>query len=250
MQIHVLESKQELGKIAAKIAAESITAAIRDKGKSAIILATGASQFDTLSALVETKGIDWSKVEVFHLDEYVGLSEEHPASFRRYLKERYVNLVPNLGKFHPVNGDAASPEMECERLGKLIRDTEIDVACIGIGENGHIAFNDPPADFDTNEPYILVELDEACRQQQFGEGWFPNFEAVPKTAISMSVKQIMRSKKIVCSVPDARKSIAVKNTLLGPISNNVPASILREHGNCDLFLDTESAVDFRAGSVK
>ena len=237
MEIIISETKLELGKKAAQKGAELIRKAISDKGKANIIVATGASQFEMLSELVK-ENIEWSLVTGFHLDEYIGIDENHPASFRKYLKERFVSLV-SLKEFNYVNGNGA--EKECKRLGEIIVKHPIDVAFVGIGENGHLAFNDPPADFKTEEPYIVVNLDDDCRRQQLGEGWFPTFDDVPKQAISMSIKQIMKSENIICSVPDERKSVAVKNTLKGEVSPLIPASILQKHTSTWLFLDKESA---------
>ena len=240
MDIRIYKTKDEMGAAAAKTAATLIKTALDQRGEANIILATGASQFDMLSNLIKAD-IDWTKVTVFHLDEYIGMLITHPASFRKYMKERFVEKVKGLKIFNYVNGDAADPYAECKRLGALISKHPIDVACIGIGENSHIAFNDPPADFDTEEPYLVVNLDEACRKQQLGEGWFPDLNAVPKQAMSMSVKQIMKSKSIVCTVPDQRKSQAVKSSAEGPITNNVPGSILQKHAHCTLFLDDPAA---------
>lgn len=236
MDIIIAESKQELGKKAAHTGAEIIRKAIAERGKANIIVATGASQFEMLAELVKEK-IDWSVVTGFHLDEYIGIDDTHPASFRKYLKERFVSLVP-LNEFHYVNGNDA--EKECKRLSEIIRLHSIDVAFVGIGENGHLAFNDPPAYFETEEPYIVVNLDDDCRRQQLGEGWFPTFDDVPKQAISMSIKQIMKSKHIICCVPDERKSLAVKNTVKSEVSPLVPASILQNHPDTILFLDKNS----------
>ena len=169
------------------------------------MLATGASQFEMLASLVEQPGIDWPRVTAFHLDEYIGLPETHPASFRKYLRERFVSRVP-VGQFHYVRGDAPDPLDECRRLGELIGAAPVDVACIGIGENGHLAFNDPPADFAIDDPFLVVDLDAACRLQQVGEGWFASLEDVPTQAISMSIRQILRARRIVCCVPDQRKA--------------------------------------------
>lgn len=241
MNITRLSDKEILGKAAAEIAATAICEAIQVQGEAAIILATGASQFEMLAALVSHEEINWSRVEVFHLDEYIGLSVEHPASFRKYLRERFVSQVPNLKAFHEICGDAPDPVAECKRVGDIIRNREIVVACVGIGENGHLAFNDPPADFQTDQPYLIVQLDEKCRRQQLGEGWFPSFEAVPEQAISMSCRQILRAKKIVCTVPDLRKAEAVRNTVYGDISPDVPASILQKHPDCTLLLDYYSS---------
>lgn len=240
MDIRVLKDANALGEASAKAAAASIISILAAKGSADIILATGASQFATLDFLVGNAGIDWSKVTMFHLDEYVGLPETHPASFRKYLRDRFISRVPSLKSYHLIDAET-HPEQECERISKIITEHPIDLALIGIGENGHIAFNDPPADFDTETPYIIVNLDEACRQQQLGEGWFPSLEDVPTRAISMSVLQILKSKEIICSVPDARKAIAVKNTIIQEISNLYPATILKTHPHCTLYLDALSA---------
>lgn len=237
MEIIISETKQELGKKAAQLGAAFIRKAIAERGEANIIVATGASQFELLEALVN-EDIDWAKVTGFHLDEYIGIGENHPASFRKYLKERFVSKVP-LKAFHYVDGNGA--ESECKRLGEIIAQHPIDVAFVGIGENGHLAFNDPPADFDTEEPYIVVNLDEDCRRQQLGEGWFPSLSDVPKQAISMSIRQIMKSKHIICSVPDQRKAAAVKNSVRGKVSPMVPASIMQNHPSVLLLLDSASA---------
>lgn len=238
MHIHIANNKILLGEEAASIGAHFIRQAIQKKGKAVIILATGASQFEMLSALVKEE-LDWSVVSCFHLDEYIGMSETHPASFRKYLKERFADKVP-VQAFHFINGEA-DPGEECLRLNQLIGSQSIDVAFIGIGENGHLAFNDPPADFETEKPFIVVELDEACRKQQLGEGWFPDLEAVPTRAISMSIHQILKSKTIICTVPDQRKAQAVTNAVRGEISPDIPASALQRHRNTFLFLDRESS---------
>lgn len=240
MQLHVYEDKTALGRAAAEHAARHINDAITARGQAAIILATGVSQFEMLDSLVE-QPVDWSKVTVFHLDEYIGLPRTHPASFRGYLDERFRRRVEGLRAFHFVNGDAQDPAAECARLNDLITGTRIDVACVGIGENAHLAFNDPPADFDTTEPFILVNLDENCRRQQYGEGWFATLDDVPTQAISMSIHRIVLSRAIVCTVPDQRKAEAVKQTLEHEVSNHVPASILRTHPDCHLFVDTPAA---------
>lgn len=238
MEIIILKNKKELGIIAARQGADLIRNAIRERGKASIIVATGASQFQMLGALVKEE-IEWSKVTAFHLDEYIGLPEKHPASFRKYLKERFVDVV-SPGKFIYINGEG-DPVKECNRVGQLISKHSIDVAFVGIGENGHIAFNDPPADFETEEPYITVNLDSDCRKQQMGEGWFKELKDVPGKAISMSVKQIMKSKAIICSVPDLRKAVAVKRVVEGPVSTDNPASILSRHKTSWVYLDADSA---------
>ncbi len=241
MDIRLFTTKTELGKAAAATGADAIRAAIDTRGHANIVIATGASQFEILEALVADRSIDWSKVTGFHLDEYIGMPDTHPASFRRYLRERFTSKLPTLGAFHFIDGDAADLDAELKRVSDAIKAHPIDVTFAGIGENGHLAFNDPPADFDTEEPYIVVSLDEKCRRQQFGEGWFPTFEDVPQTAISMSVRQIMKSKLLVLSVPDARKAEAVREALEGPVTNACPASIVQQHPACRIFLDTDSA---------
>jgi glucosamine-6-phosphate deaminase len=240
MNVVITTNANDLGRRAAQHGADLIRNAVAQRGQANIILATGASQFNVLKALSAASDVDWSKVTGFHLDEYIGLPASHPASFRRYLKERFVDRVP-LAEFHYVNGDAPDPEAECQRLGAMIGPRTIDVAFIGIGENGHLAFNDPPADFDTQAPYLVVELDEGCRRQQLGEGWFATLEAVPRQAISMSIRQIMRSRAIVCSVPDQRKAKAVASALEGPVTPACPASILQKHQNSSIFLDPPAA---------
>ncbi len=238
METIISETKQELGLKAAQTGGSLIRKAILERGEANIIVATGASQFEMLSELVK-EDINWSAVTAFHLDEYIGISDKHPASFRKYLKERFADIVLPR-EFNYVNGET-DPFEECQRLGDLIRKKQIDVAFIGIGENGHLAFNDPPADFETEEPYIVVNLDDTCRLQQLGEGWFPTFHDVPQKAISMSIKQIMKSNAIICSVPDERKAKAVHDTINSEISPACPASIMRNHPDTFLFLDLQSS---------
>jgi len=242
MKIDISENKDELGKKSGTAAAEKIRESIRERGTANIILATGASQFETLETLLAADGIDWTKVVFFHLDEYLNLPETHPASFRKFLRERFIDRLPVEPKaVYLVNGNAENPVEECNRLNRMISNHPIDVALVGIGENGHLAFNDPPADFETEDPYIIVDLDEVCRNQQLGEGWFPALEDVPRRAISMSVKQILKSDTIICSVPDKRKAVAVKNCLGGEVSNMYPSSILQQHDGCTVYLDKDSA---------
>ena len=193
-----------------------------------------------LAALTADKTIDWDNTTMFHLDEYIGIPETHPASFRKYLRERLVDIV-QPGTVHFLDGEADEPQAECDRLNRIISQHQIDVAFVGIGENGHLAFNDPPADFETEDPYILVELDEACRLQQVGEGWFTGLDEVPSQAISMSIRQIMKAQTIICTVPDERKAEAVRNCLHGEITPMHPASILQTHPDCTVFLDAGSA---------
>jgi glucosamine-6-phosphate deaminase len=235
------ETKEEMGAAAARQAGQLMRQAIAGRGQANIILATGASQFEMLASLVTLPDVDWSRVVMFHLDEYIGMPPTHPASFRRYLQERFVDTLPALKAVHFVEGDERPPEEECARIGGIIAAHPIDVALVGIGENGHLAFNDPPADFDTEQPYIIVDLDEACRRQQLGEGWFASLEDVPTQAISMSIRQIMKSRNIVCTVADQRKAAAVQGALEGEISNACPASILRTHPSCWIFLDAPAA---------
>ncbi len=240
MEKRIYSEKRELGEAAAEYGAQVIKRAIEKRGEAYIIVATGASQFEMLESLVQ-KDVDWSRVTAFHLDEYIGITMDHPASFRKYLKERFVDRVKNLGEFHYIEADRRAPKEECGRIASLIRDKTVDVAFIGIGENAHLAFNDPPADFETEEPFIVVELDEACRRQQLGEGWFDSFEEIPSKAISMSVRQILKSVNLVVSIPDARKAEAVKCAVEGEVTPMCPASILQRHENCVLFLDRESS---------
>ncbi|MBR1965093.1 MAG: glucosamine-6-phosphate deaminase [Lentisphaeria bacterium] len=244
MNLVICKDKLTCGAEAAKFGAEKIRQAIAAQGECRIILATGASQFEMLSALLNEEGIDWSKVTMFHLDEYVGLPVTHPASFRKYLTERFVEKLPvKMKEVNLVEGDAADLKASISALGKKIAEKPIDVCFIGIGENGHIAFNDPPADFDTEEPYLIVNLDDVCRNQQLGEGWFPNFEAVPKQAVSMSVRQIMKSRCIVNTVPDARKAHAIKITFEEELSPMHPASVIRLHPDCRTFCDIPAAAE-------
>lgn len=240
IEMHVAADKDVLGRQAAALGAQAIREAIARDGAASIIVATGASQFEMLAHLVAAEGIDWSKVTAFHLDEYVGLPESHPASFRRYLRERFLAPLKNTPTFVPVDGegDAAAA---VKQLNRQIAGRRICVCFAGIGENCHLAFNDPPADFETEEPYLVVTLDDACRQQQFGEGWFPSFDAVPQQAISMSIRQILKSELIVLSVSDSRKAQAAKAALEGPVSNLSPASILQTHPRTVLFIDPAAA---------
>lgn len=240
MLVKVFETKQEAAQAAAEKAAGILVNAVEKHGRAVFVAATGVSQFEFLEALTKIKSIPWNKTVMFHLDEYVGLPETHPASFRKYLKERLVEKV-RPGEVHFINGDAPDPVEECRRLNELIRDVDVHVAFVGIGENCHLAFNDPPANVDVEDPYIIVELADSCRQQQVGEGWFEKIEDVPRKAITMSVKQILKSKQIIAVVPEKRKAPAVKQTLEGPISPHCPASYLRTHPSVYLFLDREAA---------
>lgn len=239
MQIRVLDDPAALAAAAARDAAGRIRRAIRERGRARIVAATGASQIAFLAALVREPGVEWDKVEMFHLDEYIGLPVDHPASFRKYLLERLVGPA-GITRYHLLDGER-DPASVCREVGVLIRAAPIDVALVGIGENGHLAFNDPPADFETTEPYLVVRLDERCRRQQVGEGWFAGLADVPETAISMSVRQILDATSIVCVVPDQRKAEAVRASLEGPVDPMTPASILQRHHDITFFLDRESA---------
>jgi glucosamine-6-phosphate deaminase len=240
VDVRVFPTKPEMAAAAAQQAAAILREAIARQGRARVIAATGASQFEFLDALVRAAGIDWSRTVFFHLDEYVGMPATHPASFRRYLRERLADRV-HPGAFHFIEGDAPDPQAECRRVGALLKEQPIDVAFVGIGENGHLAFNDPPADFETDEPYLVVQLDEACRRQQMGEGWFEKLEDVPRRAISISIRQLLKSREILCIVPDARKAVAVRDCLEGEVSPMHPASILQRHPRTTVFLDADSA---------
>jgi len=237
--IKVFEEKKDLGRAAAEQAAASIRNAIRESGRARIIAATGASQFDFLEVLTKAEDIDWLRVEMFHLDEYIGLPMSHPASFRRYLRERLIQKT-GIANYHLLDGET-DPSAAIRSANEAIAAAPIDIAFVGIGENGHLAFNDPPADFETEEPYLIVNLDPACRLQQVGEGWFANISETPKQAISMSIRQILKAKEILAVVPDSRKAKAVKACLEGEISPMAPASILRRHENTTVYLDKNSA---------
>jgi glucosamine-6-phosphate deaminase len=239
MQVRTYADRLAMGRAAALAASTSLRACIQASGNARIIAATGASQFDFLAALTDAPDIDWSRVEMFHLDEYVGLPIDHPASFRRYLLDRLINKV-SVGRYHLLNGEQ-DPEHVAGAVGRVLAERPADLAFVGIGENAHLAFNDPPADFDTERPYVIATLDEACRRQQVGEGWFKSIEEVPAQAITMSIRQILKSSEIIAVVPDARKAEAVKACVEGPLSPLSPASILQTHPNTTLFLDSESA---------
>ena len=235
MEIRICKDRYELGKSAAEFTANEINKAIKEKGVARIALSTGASQFDTLANLINMN-VDWSKVIMFHLDEYVNLPETHVASFRKYLKEKFTTKV-NLKEVHFVDGTEENRKALCAKISEA----PIDVGLIGIGENGHIAFNDPPADFETEEPYIVVNLNDTCKKQQVGEGWFKTVDDVPKQAVSMSVKQIMKCKTIISCVPYAVKADAVYKTVSEKVSNIVPATIMKTHKNFILYIDLDSA---------
>jgi glucosamine-6-phosphate deaminase len=240
MQLKLFQDKISLGQAAAEQSATAIRHAIAERGAARIVAATGASQFEFLDALTKAPGIDWTRVEAFHLDEYIGLPVTHPASFRKFLMERLVRTT-GIVNFHGIEGDAAASAVSIREVAQELASAPIDIVFLGIGENGHIAFNDPPADFTTEEPYIIVNLDAACRQQQVGEAWFADISQVPTSAISMSPRQILKARELVVVVPDKRKASAVKACLEGEISPMAPASILRRHPKATIYLDTDSA---------
>jgi glucosamine-6-phosphate deaminase len=246
VKIQTLSNAKTCGTAAANRAAGIIGEAIANQGSCRLVLATGASQFDLLAELL-TRPLPWHLITAFHLDEYLGLSPDHPGSFCHYLQQRVTSLV-TFRDFHWIDGLTKNPQAECERLSQLVQAQPIDLALIGIGENGHLAFNDPPADFETTCPFHVVQLDEACRRQQLGEGWFCNLEAVPTQAISMSIQQILAARRLVCTVPDLRKARAVAAALEGPETSWLPASILRRHQAVDLFLDRDSASLLRSAA--
>ena len=247
MMIKCFDDKKEMARVAADQAASILRDTIQKQGKARLIAATGAAQFEFLEALTTLPAIDWKRVEMFHLDEYIGLPETHPASFCRFLKERLIQKT-GMVHYHLLNGDEDPAEV-IRRTGEALQSEPIDVAFVGIGENGHLAFNDPPADFETEEPYIIVTLDEPCRRQQLGEGWFDSLADVPRRAISMSVRQILKTKQILCIVPDARKANAVKACFDGEISPLAPASILRTHPDTTVYLDKNSAALLRPATL-
>jgi glucosamine-6-phosphate deaminase len=240
MILKVFNDKISLGQVAAEQAATAIRKAIRNRGQARVIAATAASQLEFLSALTKTPDIDWQRVELFHLDEYIGLPVTHPGSFRKMLLEQLVAKT-GITRYHLLDGDAVDPSAVVREVGKQLASAPIDIAFLGIGENGHIAFNDPPADFKTEDPYIIVNLDEACRRQQVGEAWFADISQVPTRAISMSVRQILKAREILAVAPDKRKAQAVKACFEGDVSPMAPASILRRHPNATVYLDTNSA---------
>jgi glucosamine-6-phosphate deaminase len=239
MVLKVFNDKASLGKAAAEQASSAVRRAIQDRGQARVIAATAASQFEFLKALTEAPDIDWQRVEVFHLDEYIGLPITHPGSFRKMLLEQLIQKT-GITRYHLLDGDGDASEV-VRRESAALASAPVDIAFLGVGENGHIAFNDPPADFETDEPYLIVNLDEACRLQQVGEAWFADLSQVPTQAISMSVRQILKAKEIIAVVPDARKAQAVKACFEGGISPMAPASILRTHPNATIYLDKNSA---------
>ena len=247
MIVRVFENTSELSAAAATQAAAAIRSAIRERGVARVVAATGTSQIEFLAALTNAPDIAWTKVELFQLDEYFGLAMTHPASFSRYLRERLVAKT-GITRYHALNGNEI-PEVLLRNAGAALVANRVDVAFVGIGENGHLAFNDPPANFDTEDPYINVTLDENCRRQQVGEGWFAELSAVPQQAITMSIRQILKAQQLICVVPELRKAAAVRASLEGPVSPDVPASILRTHPQVTMFLDKESASALQSATL-
>lgn len=245
VNVQLYADKPTLSEAAADFVAARLNQTLTERGEVNLVLATGASQYDFLAALLH-KDVDWSRITAFHLDEYIDLSPDHPASFRRFLRERFFDHV-SMKAVHLLDGNASDPQAEIARYEALLAQHPVDVACIGIGENGHLAFNDPPADFETESKVLVVNLDEACRRQQVGEGHFPDLAAVPPQALSMSIPAILSARTISCVVPDARKAEAVRCALEGPITPDCPASALRRHADCHLYLDTGSAGLLREG---
>ena len=247
MFVKIARDRQGLGNFSSNAAANQLRALLKTQSRVRMVVATGSSQFEVLECLTQAEGIDWSRVDGFHLDEYLGIERTHPASFCGYLASRFVDKVP-IGSFQFLDGKS-DPKKVVAEASRLWRQAPIDLALIGIGENGHLAFNDPPADFETTDIYHVVTLDEACRRQQVGEGWFPHLNDCPSQAISMTIHAILQSRKIICSVPDARKADAVALTVDGPITPHVPGSILQNHSDVTLVLDESSASKLSASSL-
>ena len=239
MDIIVAHDEIAMGRETSRLATQALQQVISAQGEARLLVATGASQLTIFDSLCGNTDVDWSVVDAFHLDEYIGIDQQHSASFCRYLKERFVDRVP-LRSFHYLRGDQEVATV-MDAANQQILKAPIDLALVGIGENAHLAFNDPPADFTTESPYLIVELDEACRQQQVNEGWFDSLADVPTQAISMSIQQIMKAKQILCSVPGPRKAQAVKDCLEGEVTNLQPSSILQQHGAVTVLLDCPSA---------
>jgi glucosamine-6-phosphate deaminase len=247
MILRIFDDKISLAKAAAAQAAEAIRRAIAKRGRARVVAASAASQIQFLEALTSTPDTDWSRVELFHLDEYIGLPGSHGASFCKFLHDNLIRKT-SISKHHLLNGEA-NPAEVIRQTSKPLSEAPIDVAFVGIGENGHLAFNDPPADFETEEPFLIVNLDEACRQQQVGEGWFKDLAAVPTQAISMSVRQVLKAAEIIAIVPDSRKAKAIKTCFDGPISPMAPSSILRTHPNAAIYLDKDSSALLSAATI-
>jgi glucosamine-6-phosphate deaminase len=241
LAVRIYERLDDLAVAAAHAAHECLREAVNRQGRAAAILASAASQVKFLEVLTGLGNLDWSRVTLFHMDEYLGVSDQHPASFRRFLREHVVNKV-KPGTCHYLAGDALESIAECDRYTSLLRAQPIDLCCLGIGENGHVAFNDPPvANFEERRAVKIVKLDEACRRQQVGEGAFPTFEAVPQYAFTLTIPTLCAAKRLICVVPERRKAEAVRNALRGPVETSCPASILRRQPHATLYLDADSA---------
>ena len=241
LHVEIHPDRAAMGAAAAARAADILRAAIAAKGSARIIVASAPSQDELLAGLTAAPGIDWSKVTVFHMDEYVGLPAGHPATFRAY-QEQHLLAKVQPAAFHGIRGEAADPQAECARYAALMGEAPIDLVCMGIGENGHIAFNDPPvADFGDPAAVKVVELDEACRRQQVNDGCFPDIASVPRFAISLTCPTLMSGETLVCVVPGPRKAAAVRATIQDPVSTACPATILRRHPDATLYLDEASA---------
>lgn len=240
MLLKVFSDRSSLSRAAAEQATNAIRSAIGKQGYARIVAATAASQIEFLDALTAMPAVDWSKVEAFHLDEYIGLPVTHPGSFRKMLLEQLIQKT-GVSKYHLLDGDSGDPAEVARRTSKALASSPVDIAFLGIGENGHLAFNDPPADFEVEDPYIIVDLDEACRQQQVGEAWFSDISQVPKRALSMSVRQVLKAKEILAVVPDERKAPAIKACFAGAVTPMAPASVLLRHPNATIYLDKNSA---------
>ena len=240
MRVAIYDTMEKMAEAAAATAAEELSRCIAEKGRATFMAATGTSQLRFLDALTRQSHVDWTKTEMYHLDEYVGLPQSHPASFRRYLRERLLNVV-HPGSVHLIDGNAPDPWSECARLERLVPTDGIDVAFVGIGENAHLAFNDPPADFANDALFAVVKLSETCRAQQVHEGWFKTIQEVPDKAITVTIRGILRAKFIICVVPEVRKAGAVRCALTGPVTPACPASVLREHPRASVFLDVDAA---------
>jgi glucosamine-6-phosphate deaminase len=245
--IRVFGEKGALARAAAEQAAAALRRAILERGQARIVAATGAAQLAFLDVLTRLEGIDWQRVEMFHLDEYIGLPATHRASFCNFLLKNFIHKT-GITKYHLLDGEGDAREVVL-RIGEVLKSAPIDIAFVGIGENGHLAFNDPPADFECEEPYLIVDLDEACRRQQVGEGWFADISEVPRQAISMSVRQVVKAQEILAVVPDARKAAAVKLCFEGEIGPMAPASILRRHDATTIYLDDHSASLLNAATL-
>lgn len=240
MRVTICEDKKDLGREAAKTGAEEIRSTIARKGSANIAFVTGTSQIQTLKNLASEKDIDWSKVNVFFLDEYIGIPKNHKASSYNFLNDHFLSFLPNIGTIHRIDGNEDNVDSTLKSLNEKMREYPLDVAFVCIGENGHLALNDPPADLNTKDPYIAVELEKRSRKQQVNEGWFSNFEEVPQRAITMSVREIMSSEHIICSCPDQRKAKAVAMAVFDDITPAAPCAMLRNGRDVHLFLDRQS----------